>query len=112
MVVALSVKDGSGLTVEDASDYAVRNVIPELQRIPGVGGVRQFGSEASMRIWLNPEKLRGYDLTAADVLHAPIARTKTGKSPAGSIGALPAVAGQTFSATINIPRPAHRRRRI
>ncbi len=101
MVVALSVKDGSGLTVEDASDYAVRNVIPELQRIPGVGGVRQFGSEASMRIWLNPEKLRGYDLTAADVSAAIAAQNR--QIPAGSIGALPAVAGQTFSATINIP---------
>ena len=101
MVVALSVKDGSGLTVEDASDYAVRNVIPELQRIPGVGGVRQFGSEASMRIWLNPEKLRGYGLTAADVSTAIAAQNR--QIPAGSIGALPAIAGQTFSATINIP---------
>ena len=101
MVVSLSVKDGSGLTVEDASDYAVRNVIPELQRIPGVGGVRQFGSEASMRIWLNPEKLRGYGLTAADVSTAIAAQNR--QIPAGSIGALPAVAGQTFSATINIP---------
>ena len=42
MVVALQRSDNSSLTVREMSDYAQRNIIPELQRIDGVGGVRLF----------------------------------------------------------------------
>ncbi|MBT9486963.1 MAG: efflux RND transporter permease subunit, partial [Rubrivivax sp.] len=32
-------------------DYASRNVLPELQRVPGVGQAQLFGTERAMRIW-------------------------------------------------------------
>ena len=70
MVVALQRDANAHISVREMNDYAQRNIVPELQRIDGVGGVRLFGSESSMRIWLNPEKLRGYDLTADDVSSA------------------------------------------
>ena len=35
-------------------DYASRNVVPEIQRLPGIGQVQLFGTEQAMRIWLDP----------------------------------------------------------
>ena len=41
-------------------DYASRNVLPELQRVPGVGQAQLFGTERAMRVWIDPAKLQGY----------------------------------------------------
>ena len=35
-------------------DYASRNVLPEIQRIPGVGQAQLFGTERAMRVWVDP----------------------------------------------------------
>lgn len=43
-------------------DYAARNIVPELQRIDGVGQAQLFGSENAMRIWIDPAKLQGFNL--------------------------------------------------
>ena len=48
-------------------DYASRNVLPEIQRIPGVGQAQLFGTERAMRIWIDPAKLVGFNLSPADV---------------------------------------------
>ena len=83
------------------SDYASRNVLPELQRIPGVGTAQLFGAERAMRIWLDPAKLTGFNLSASDV-NTAIA-TQNAQISGGSIGDLPIVAGQTISATVVVP---------
>src|SRR5476649_1255330 len=51
-------------------DYASRTVLPEIQRIPGVGQAQLFGTERSMRIWVDPAKLVGYNLSTNDVVKA------------------------------------------
>ncbi|HMC14929.1 MAG TPA: efflux RND transporter permease subunit, partial [Albitalea sp.] len=51
-------------------DYASRAVLPEIQRIPGVGQAQLFGTERAMRIWIDPAKLVGFNLGAADVATA------------------------------------------
>ena len=56
-------------------DYASRNIVPEIQRIPGVGQAQLFGTERAMRIWLDPARLVGYGLSPADV-NAAIAAQK------------------------------------
>ncbi|WP_374586761.1 efflux RND transporter permease subunit [Ideonella dechloratans] len=86
-------------------DYAARNIQPELLRIPGVGQAQLFGTERSMRIWVDPAKLVGYGLSTADV-NAAIAAQNLQVS-AGSIGALPADKGQTIYATINVNGQLH-----
>ncbi len=48
-------------------DYAARNVVPEIQRVSGVGQARLFGTERAMRIWIDPAKLVGLRLSSADV---------------------------------------------
>jgi multidrug efflux pump len=79
-------------------DYASRNVLPEIQRINGVGQAQLFGTEQAMRIWLDPQKLVGFNLSANDV-NAAI-RAQNAQVSSGSIGDLPVVSGQAISATV------------
>lgn len=84
--------------VEELADYAQRNVLPELQRIDGVGNVNLFGSQRAMRVWVDPEKLKSYDLSFADISAAISAQNA--QLSVGSLGAVPANVGQTITATI------------
>jgi multidrug efflux pump len=79
-------------------DYASRNVLPEIQRVPGVGQAQLFGTERAMRIWIDPAKLVGYRLSSADVTAAIAAQNAQVAS--GTIGALPTVPGQGIFATV------------
>ena len=79
-------------------DYAARNVLPELQRVPGVGQAQLFGTERAMRVWIDPAKLQGYNLSATDVNNA--IRAQNVQVSAGEIGSLPNVAGQGVAATV------------
>ena len=79
-------------------DYASRSVLPELQRLPGVGQAQLFGTERAMRVWIDPTKLLGFNLSAADVTNA--IRAQNAQVSAGEIGALPNVAGQGIAATV------------
>ena len=81
-------------------DYAVRNIQPELLRVPGVGQVQLFGTEKAMRVWLDPQKLQGVGLSPNDVNNA--IRAQNLQVSAGSIGGLPNVAGQTQYATVKV----------
>lgn len=52
-------------------NYATINIIPQIQRINGVGSASAFGSRTySMRIWLKPDIMAVYGLTPADVNNA------------------------------------------
>ncbi|MEH3085603.1 MAG: efflux RND transporter permease subunit [Xylophilus ampelinus] len=79
-------------------DYASRNVLPELQRINGVGQAQLFGTERAMRIWIDPTKLTGYGLSVADVNTA--ISGQNAQVSAGSIGDLPNTPDQAISATV------------
>ena len=79
-------------------DYASRNVVPELQRLPGIGQVQLFGTERAMRIWIEPAKLAGFGLSSADV-NAAI-RSQNAQVASGTMGDLPNVAGQGIAATV------------
>jgi multidrug efflux pump len=79
-------------------DYAARNVLPEMQRVPGVGQAQLFGTERAMRIWIDPAKLVGYRLSAADV-NAAIA-AQNAQVSSGTIGDLPNTPDQGIFATV------------
>jgi multidrug efflux pump len=79
-------------------DYAARSVLPELQRVPGVGQAQLFGTERAMRVWIDPAKLLGLNLSAPDVTAA--IRAQNAQVSAGEIGSLPNVAGQGIAATV------------
>ena len=95
MVVSMSSKT---MSAEELADYTERNVRPELQRVTGIGEVRLFGDERAMRIWVDPNKLRGYNLSFSDVTSAISAQNV--QISAGSLGDLPASDGQTINATV------------
>ena len=79
-------------------DYAARNIVPELQRVPGVGQAQLFGTERAMRIWLDPAQLLGFGLGSNEVVAA--IRAQNAQVAAGAIGELPNVAGQGIAATV------------
>ncbi|MBC7455548.1 MAG: efflux RND transporter permease subunit, partial [Massilia sp.] len=79
-------------------DFASRTVLPEIQRIKGVGQAQLFGTEKAMRIWIDPAKLVGFNLSASDV-NAAI-RAQNAQVSSGTIGDLPLAAGQTITATV------------
>jgi hydrophobic/amphiphilic exporter-1 (mainly G- bacteria), HAE1 family len=52
-------------------NYAKINVIPEIQRVPGVGQAQVFGAkDYSMRIWLQPDRLASNNISVQEVLSA------------------------------------------
>src|SRR5665213_758594 len=80
------------------NDIVGSQVIEQISRVPGVGSTQQFGSEYAMRIWLNPDKLQGYGLSATAALNAVQAQNV--QFAAGSLGSDPAPQGQGFTATV------------
>ena len=97
MVVALTSTDGS-MDVISLGDYLTRNVVSEIRRVPGVGRAQVFATERSMRIWLDPDKMVGLNLTANDVVAA--IQTQNAQIAAGSIGARPNPLTQQITATV------------
>jgi HAE1 family hydrophobic/amphiphilic exporter-1 len=55
----------------DLYNYANVYVMPVLKRIQGMGIPRNLGNRSfAMRIWLNPERMRAYDIGVDDVMEA------------------------------------------
>ncbi|MBK6595052.1 MAG: efflux RND transporter permease subunit [Burkholderiales bacterium] len=90
--------DNPDIDIVALGDYASRNVLPEIQRLPGIGQAQLFGTERAMRIWVDPAKLSGYNLSAAEVNTA--IRSQNAQVSSGTIGELPNIAGQTIAATV------------
>lgn len=88
------------LDLYDLNDYAVSQIQPSLARVPGVGEVEAFGSQYSMRVWMDPNKLTQYNMTVSDIVGA--IRTYNVQVSAGQFGGIPAVQGQRLNASILI----------
>jgi multidrug efflux pump len=97
LVVALISKDGNA-DVFGLGDYLSRNVLGEIQRLEGVGRAQIFASERAMRIWIDPDKMVGLNLTAADINNA--ISTQNSQVAAGRIGARPNPIDQQIAATV------------
>ena len=96
-LVTLTSDDGS-LDETALSDYLARNVMNEIRRLKGVGKAQLYGSERAMRIWIDPRKLIGFNLTPADVVDA-ISAQNAQVAP-GSIGDQPARSTQEITASV------------
>ncbi|MEQ8502498.1 MAG: efflux RND transporter permease subunit [Sneathiellaceae bacterium] len=97
LVVSLISTDGS-VDAVGLGDYANRNVMGEIRRVPGVGGATLFGSIRAMRIWMDPDRMLGLNLTADDVLQA--IQSQNAQVSAGRIGSRPSPPGQQIAATV------------
>ena len=66
-------------------NYAGVNMIPEIQRINGIGQARILGSrQYAMRVWLNPDRMRAYKVSPDEVMQALSDQSIIGKP--GRIG--------------------------
>jgi HAE1 family hydrophobic/amphiphilic exporter-1 len=97
IIVGLVSEDGS-MDGNDLRDYAQSNLEKVLSRVPGVGEVTTFGTQYSMRIWLNPDRLTDYQMTVDDVTTALQAYNV--EVSGGQFGGAPAVPGQRLNAAI------------
>jgi HAE1 family hydrophobic/amphiphilic exporter-1 len=97
IIVGLISEDGS-MDGNDLRDYSQSNLEKVLARVPGVGEVVNFGSQYSMRVWLNPDKLTNYKLTVNDVMQALQAYNV--EVSAGQFGGTPSVKGQRLNVSI------------
>ncbi len=98
LMIAFVSTDGS-MDKQDIADYVASNIQDPLSRVNGVGDVDAYGTQYSMRIWLNPDKLNSYQLTTQDVVSA--IRSQNSQVAVGQLGATPAVDEQALNATIN-----------
>ncbi|MDO7843318.1 efflux RND transporter permease subunit [Sphingomonas immobilis] len=93
MVIALTSPDGS-LSEQYVSNYAKTQVIDRLLRIPGVGGVRAFGTrDYNMRVWIDPDRAASRDLTVDEIVAA--IRAQNAQVAVGSVGQPPFNQGGT-----------------
>ena len=53
--------------IEFIENYAKINLIPEIQRVKGVGDANVMGMDYSMRIWLKPDVMAQYNLVPSDI---------------------------------------------
>ena len=100
LFVTLTSPDGSRDSLYLAN-YATINLKDELARLPGVGNVNVFGAgQYSMRVWLDPDKLKARSLDAQDVVAA--LQQQSQQVTAGQVGIPPTPPGVNFQYTIEV----------
>jgi HAE1 family hydrophobic/amphiphilic exporter-1 len=99
-IVTLTSPDGSRDSLY-LSNYGNLRLKDELGRLPGVGNVTVFGAgQYSMRVWLDPDRLKARGLTPQDVIQS--LQQQSAQVAAGQIGMPPAPNDQPFQYTINV----------
>ena len=81
-------------------DYLVRQLALELKQVPGVGRVQSFGSQAAMRVWLDPSLLAAYSVSMAEITQA--IQTQNVQVSPGRLGEAPALPGQAVSVPLSL----------
>ena len=97
MFVILKSSDNSKDDVALGS-FAAASVLDQIRRVKGVGEANLFGTEYSMRIWLDTAKLHAYGISPGDVSAA--VRAQNVQLATGELGQLPAAPGQQFNAVV------------
>lgn len=99
LFIALESDDADRYSALYLTNYAKLNIIDELSRIDGVGGAGAFGAgEYSMRIWLDPGKMRVRGLTPADIMG--MIQSQNLEVSAGSVGTPPVSSDVDFEFTL------------
>ncbi|MDO6736403.1 efflux RND transporter permease subunit [Wenyingzhuangia sp. 2_MG-2023] len=71
MYVNLYGKDTANVDMEYIFNYAYVNVMPELQRVSGVGQAKIIGTrQYAMRVWLKPDRMRAYNISTKEIMEA------------------------------------------
>ena len=85
MLMVFSVVDTEDRYSSDfIENYAKINLIPLVQRVPGVGDAQVFSGSYAMRIWLDPQKMASYGLVPTDV--AGVLAEQNSEAAPGNVG--------------------------
>ncbi|MGA0805866.1 MAG: efflux RND transporter permease subunit, partial [Pseudohongiellaceae bacterium] len=75
-------------------NYANVNVIPEIQRVNGIASAKILGSrQYAMRIWLDPDRMRAYNVSVEDVMASIDEQSLIGRP--GRLGQASGIAAQS-----------------
>ena len=97
LVLALVSEDGR-MSSGDLGDLVASTLQDPIARTPGVGDFQLLGSQYAMRIWLDPERLNGFQLAPQDVIGA--IQAENVQVASGQVGGLPAHEGVQLSASV------------
>jgi HAE1 family hydrophobic/amphiphilic exporter-1 len=81
------------------ANYGIINLNDAILRVPGIASATVFGAgEYALRIWIDPNKLAGLNITTLEVEQA--IRAENTVNPAGQLGGEPIPQGQMFTYTV------------
>ncbi|MGN6646610.1 MAG: efflux RND transporter permease subunit [Cytophaga sp.] len=102
MYVDVYGKDTSKVDMKYIFNYTYINMLPELQRVKGVGLARILGSrQYSMRVWLNPDRMRAYNISSEEIMTSLSEQSIIG-SP-GRIGRADSKASEAIEYVLTYP---------
>ena len=83
------------------ANYVALRVKDEVARVSGVGEVQAFGAgDYSMRVWLDPEKMKARGLVADDIVKA--VQSQNLQVAAGQVGEPPVPSGQAYQMSMRV----------
>ncbi|MFB0613973.1 efflux RND transporter permease subunit [Aurantiacibacter poecillastricola] len=101
LIATLTAQPGSGLDIDYVGNYAQTVVRDALLRLPGVGGVNVFGGgNYSMRVWIDPDRAAGRNLTAGEIIAA--LRGQNVQVAGGALGQSPNSANPAFEVPVEV----------
>ncbi|HWR40516.1 MAG TPA: multidrug efflux RND transporter permease subunit [Patescibacteria group bacterium] len=92
--------DNDSYSTNFLKNYGSIYILDDIKRVKGVGEVSEFGSDYSMRIWLQPEKMAQLSIAASDVTSA--IEKQNVQAPAGALGKRPVDSDQDFQYTAKV----------
>ncbi|MEZ4990764.1 MAG: efflux RND transporter permease subunit [Saprospiraceae bacterium] len=100
LYVNLAGEEGSSLDEKFLYNYAYTKVVPELQRINGIARAEILGARKyAMRIWLKPDRMRAYKISAEEVMEALEEQSFVGRP--GRLGQSSGITAQSKEYVLN-----------
>jgi len=101
LIATLTAQEGSGLDIDYVGNYAQTTIRDRLLRLEGVGGVNVFGGgNYSMRVWIDPDRAAGRNLTSQEIISA--LRGQNVQVAGGALGQSPNSANPAFEMPIDV----------
>ena len=101
LIATLTAHAESGLDIDYVGNYAQTVVRDRLLRLPGVGGVNVFGGgNYSMRVWIDPDRAAGRNLTSTEIIAA--LRGQNVQVAGGALGQSPNSGSPSFEMPVEV----------
>lgn len=100
LYVNLASEKGSSINEKFLYNYAYTKIVPELQRINGIARAEILGARKyAMRIWLKPDRMRAYKISAEEVMEALEEQSFIGRP--GRLGQSSGITAQSKEVVLN-----------